>query len=263
MSTALQVRVVERHIAGTETEREVLMTTRTRRAIVASVADSVFALFPEYRRGVIWAHTVINNTSPSALTALVEEDTYGLVSGQCLREHPRMAYWRDVYAALGEDTRRGASSFEKVLECVAGNGQLSLSTPVQDIALILSLWHLVPVTVFALDELQESVALRVAIGQESFLPQGASHIERPRAGEIIGIDAETVLTRHWNGCQTRYAQITHETTAVIFCVDAMPIIAGAELEGICEETVSLLDTYCESTARYALLSQNTPRVTLW
>jgi DNA/RNA-binding domain of Phe-tRNA-synthetase-like protein len=235
------------------------MTTRRWRV---DVEESIFSLFPEYRRGVIWATAVLNSTSPSSLATLVEEDTFRLLSTPRLRGHPRLACWREVCATLGENSTGNITTFEQMIEGVALQCQLRLSTLLQDIAAVLSLWHLVPITVYALDHLQEGVALRTATGRESFLPQGASRMEQPRAGDVIALDGETLLMRNWNNSLAHDAKITCKTAAVLVCVDAMPVIASAELEGICEEAVSMLDTYCGSAAFYSLLSRYNPHLTL-
>jgi DNA/RNA-binding domain of Phe-tRNA-synthetase-like protein len=228
-----------------------------------TVADSIFEVFPGYRRGVIWATNVMNDETPSLLMSLLSEATCGSSESQFRsEEHCRMACWREAFTALGDGTMGCATSFEDIPEWVSRSHKSSMGTCIESIATILSRWHVVPVTAIALDELHGGLTLRIATGQERFLPASteASYIEHPHAGEAIGTHGETALIRNWHGRLAHRVQITRETTAVLLCVDAMPVIASTEIEGICEEAVSLLDTYSGSTAQYAILSQHAPQV---
>ena len=238
--------------------------------LTCSVDKALLELFPGYMRAVIWANPVSNDESPYTLTALLEDETfYHPLSATRLSEHPRITGWQEAYAAVDGDENvdmPDMPSFARLAQRVLERRRLPLSTTVQDIAAILSLWHLVPVVACALDDLHEGLTLRFATGQETLacwntagniaqdVSQRAAECERPHPGELIMADEMRVVMRGWNRFQASDTRVTCATTAVALLVDALPIIQLAELKGICEEGASLLETFCGAAAQYAILS---------
>lgn len=231
--------------------------------ITYRISSTLFDAIPQYSRAIIWGYHVVNDESPHSLSHLLEEETFLPLNTTNLADHPRIAGWREAYTSLpGAVVGKDTSAFESAVDQVLRSHRLPLSTILQDIALLLSLWHLVPVMAHTLDVLQEGLALRPADGSESFTPRNIMQSVHPQPGEIVLVDQEMVLVRNWNQCEGSYAKITCETTAVVLSVDALPIIPVSELEGICEEAVSLLDHYCGGNAHYAILNQRNPVISL-
>lgn len=245
--------------------------------LTCRVDTALLEQFPGYMRGVIWAEHVSNDESPFSMTTLLEDEAfYQPLAATRLAEHPRITCWQQAYAALDPGSSgRGVRlpdipPFARLAERVLARGRLPLSTIVQDAAAILSLWHLVPVAAYALDALREGLTLRFAVGHETpacwqtaqRLCQHAAEIEPPSSGELIMTDAMRVVTRGWNRFQMCDTRVTCATTAVALVVDALPVIQLTELKGICEEGVSLLETFCGASAHYAILSDAAPTTLL-
>lgn len=242
--------------------------------LTCSVDQALLEQFPGYMRGVIWAEHVSNDESPFTLTTLIEDEAfYQPLSATCLAEHPRISCWQEAYATLDLGGGKQVNMpdmplFARLAERVLARRRLPLSTIAQDTAAILSLWHLVPVAACALDALHEGLTLRFATGHETpacqnpaqEVSQHAAEIEPPCSGELIMADEMRVVMRGWNRFQMCDTRVTCETTAVALLVDALPVIQFAELKGICEEGVSLLETFCGAAAQYAILSECAPAI---
>jgi DNA/RNA-binding domain of Phe-tRNA-synthetase-like protein len=230
-----------------------------------SIAEEVFARFPDYVRGVVVAHEVRNGPSPAPLVEMLraaQVSLRGQLDFDRLTSEPRVASWREAFRALGVKPNEFRSSFEAMARRVLRGQELPSINALVDIGNIASLRHLVPVGGHAIDVLAQDVALRPATGGETFVPFGSDEAEHPAPGEVVFVEGDTVLTRRWTWRQANHTLTLPTSTAVEINVDGLPPVARPEVEAICGEVMELVQRFCGGRVRLEVLARQTPRISL-
>ena len=230
-----------------------------------SISDEVFAKFPAYTRGVVLAYDVHNGDSSAELVALLRAAEASLRERlilEGLTAEPRIAAWRDAYRAAGIKPSEFRASIEAMSRRALRSQELPSINALVDIGNVISLRHLAPVGGHAIDRLQGDIMLRPARGTETFVAFGSEVVEHPEAGEIVFVEGDTVLTRRWTWRQANHTLTLPETTAIEFNVDGLTPITPAEVAGICDEVVELVQRFCGGHCRYELLTRQNPRMNL-
>ena len=229
------------------------------------IADEIFQRYPGYVRGVVIAHGLANGPSPPALLGLLREAEAGLrarVNPAAVAEEPRIKAWREAYRAFGAKPTEFRSSIEALARRALKGEQLPAINALVDIGNLVSLRHLLPAGAHAIDLLAGDIGLRAATGAEQFLAFGSSAAEHPLPGEIIFTEGDTVLTRRWTWRQAQHTLTLAGTRAVEFNIDGLPPVPLAEVEQAGAEIMELVQRFCGGRARFALLDQAQPAVSL-
>ncbi len=230
-----------------------------------TIDEEIFRRSPGYLRGVVVAHGVHNGPSPAGLVEALREAEAAARSNlsiELLAEDPRLKSWREAYRSFGARPSEFRPSIEALTRRVLHGNPLPTINSLVDIGTVISLNHVVPAGVHAIDVLREDIALRFASGQEEFIPFGSEAVEHPLPGEIIFAEGNKVLTRRWTWRQAAHTSIQLDTEAIEFNVDGLPPIGPTEIEQACNEIAELIKTHCGGTLRYELLSQSNPRMVL-
>ena len=228
-----------------------------------SITGEVFAIFPDYIRGVVLATAVTNGPSPADLVALLRDAEASLrarLTIDQLADHPQIRSWREAYRSFGAKPSEYRSSIEALARRAFRGEPLPTINALVDIGNIVSLRHLVPVGGHALDVLSQDIRLCRATGTEIFVPFGSDQPEHPLPGEIVFVEGQTVLTRRWTWRQANHTLTLPQSTAVEFNVDGLPPVTAPEVEAICQETMELVRTFCGGQLRYEVLSRHSPRM---
>jgi DNA/RNA-binding domain of Phe-tRNA-synthetase-like protein len=230
-----------------------------------AIAPEVFALFPEYRRGLVIAHGVTNGPSSPELTGLLREAEASVrarLGDGDVTAHPRIASWREAFRALGIKPKDFRSSVEAMARRALKDQQLPSINALVDIGNLLSLRHLVPMGGHSIDHAADGYVLRRAAGTERFVPFGTDQEEHPDPGEIIYAEGDIVLTRRWSWRQANHSLTLPETTAIQYNVDGLPPVSRAEVLAICEELAGMIGRHCGGRVRVELLEASRPSVSM-
>jgi DNA/RNA-binding domain of Phe-tRNA-synthetase-like protein len=229
------------------------------------IASEIFARFPSYLRGCVVATTLKNGTSPEELTLLLrsaEETVRKRLTLEQVTSEPCLNSWREAFRVVGMKPADYRPSVEGLVRRVLHGQELPSINTLVDIGNIISLRYLLPVGGHAIDELNEDMNLRMASGEEEFIPFGSDQTEHPEKGEIILAAGNTVLTRRWIWRQANFTLTLPETKAMVFNLDAMPPIGEAELENIANEMMALIQQYCGGKLVYSVLKKDQPAIPL-
>lgn len=230
-----------------------------------TISADIFQRFPGYVRGVVIAHEVTNRPSPDELVQTLreaEESARGRLDLDHLADHPRIRPWREAYRSFGAKPGEFRSSIEALARRVLRNEPLPSINALVDIGNVVSLRYLLPVGGHAIDVLTGDIALRVATGQEEFIPFGSDQVEHPLPGEIIFAERNTVLTRRWTWRQANHTLTRMETRAIEFNVDGLPPVSSSEVEEACRAITDLVERFCGGRTRFDLLTEGNPRIEL-
>jgi DNA/RNA-binding domain of Phe-tRNA-synthetase-like protein len=233
--------------------------------VVFSVAEEIFARFPDYVRGVVVAYEVANGPTPLALVddlRAAEAAVRSRLTLETLTAEPRIAAWREAFRKAGIKPSEFRASVEAMARRALREQALPAINTLVDIGNILSLRHLVPVGGHAIDHVTQAMTLRLATGAERFEPFGTDQVEQPDAGEIVFVEGNTVLTRRWSWRQANHTMTLPTTTAIEINVDGLPPVSRAEVETICQEAVDLVRRYCGGRIWYDVLTRHKPPIVL-
>jgi len=230
-----------------------------------TIADEVFGLFPGYVRGIVLAFDVSNGESPQELVQLLRAEEASVRKRlilEGLAEHPQIASWREAFRSFGAKPSKFRSSIEGLIRRVLRNQELPSINALVDIGNLLSLRHLVPTGGHAIDVVTGDITLRLATGEEEFIPFGSEEVEHPVPGEVIFVEGKTVLTRRWSWRQANHTLTLPATKAIEFNVDGLPPVKESEVKTICEEVIELVERFCGGRTRFEILSKENPGMKL-
>ncbi len=222
-----------------------------------SISQEIFDKYPGYARGVVLAFDVHNGPSPESLVEMLRQAEVSVrrqASIDNIAEHPRIKPWREAYKAFGAKPSEFRSSVEAMARRVLRNDQLPSINALVDIGNIVSLQHLVPVGGHSMDELTQDISLRLATGDEDFIPFGSTEIEHPLPGEVIFVEGNTVLTRRWTWRQANHTLTLPETHSIEINIDRLPPVELEEIHAIANQVMGLVEEFCGGKLRYEIMS---------
>jgi DNA/RNA-binding domain of Phe-tRNA-synthetase-like protein len=207
------------------------------------VDAAVFTLRPDYRALLVAVDGIVPGPSDQASDVLLEAAQ--AAAGEALRsrpveELPHVAAWREAYRAFGAKPQRTRNSLEALLRR-AGTG-LPRVNRLTDAYNAVSVLHRVPVGGEDLTRYAGAPRLVRATGLEAFdtAADGNSVIEHPDAGEVVWCDDVGVTCRRWNWRQARRTQLSDDTTAALFILDALDPTTDEALTAAADSLVARL-----------------------
>ena len=230
-----------------------------------SIDNEIFSIFPEYCRGVVVIRDVRNNPSPDALKKILRETedcTRKRFHLDTIAEEPGLAVWREVFRKVGIKPADYRPSVEALVRRVLHGQDLPAINVLVDIGTLISLRHLVPIGGHAIDVIHHDMALKIASGDEEFIPFGTDLVEHPIKGEIIFVEGNTVLTRRWIWRQANHTIIENRTTAIEYNIDYFPVAGSVLPDAIGKEIIDLTVEFCGGEAMYQELNRENPAITI-
>jgi DNA/RNA-binding domain of Phe-tRNA-synthetase-like protein len=230
-----------------------------------SISQEIFDKYPDYARGVVLAFEVHNGASPEKLVEMLrqaEASVRAQANLELLAEHPHIKPWREAYKAFGAKPSEFRSSVEAMARRALRGDQLPSINALVDIGNIVSLQHLVPVGGHSMDELTQDISLRLATGDEDFVPFGSTEVEHPLPGEVIFVEGNTVLTRRWTWRQANYTLTLPETSSIEINIDRLPPVDLEEVHVIANQVMGLVEEFCGGKMHYEILSARNRQIRL-
>jgi len=220
------------------------------------VSREVLAKFPDYVRGVVIAKGVDNSGEKQKLAELLRKAVENAVKDESLMEiknHPRIAPWRQAYLDFGTNPNKFYCSIESLGRRARRGDQLPYINTLVALFNYFSLKHMVPSGGDDLDMAEGDLCLTLAKGSEPFTPLGAEVVEYPAPGEVIYVDNSKVMCRRWNWRQGDQTKLTPATTSVAINVDCLPPVSKDEAKAITGELADLVREFCGGEVSYFLL----------
>jgi lysyl-tRNA synthetase class 2 len=220
------------------------------------VSKEVLAKFPTYIRGVVIAKGVNNSGENQQLVKLlrkVEQEATQDESLMDIKNHPRIASWRQAYADFGTNPNKFYCSIESLGRRARRGDQLPYINTLVALFNYFSLKHIVPSGGDDLDSADGDLRLTLAKGNEPFTPLGSEVIEYPPPGEVIYVDNSKVMCRRWNWRQGDQTKLTPATTNVAINVDCLPPVSKDKAKAITGELADLVKEFCGGEVKYFLL----------
>jgi DNA/RNA-binding domain of Phe-tRNA-synthetase-like protein len=225
------------------------------------VSSEVFAKFPNYIRGVVIAKGVDNSGENQQLVKLlrkVEQEATQDESLQDIKNHPRIAPWRQAYSDFGTNPNKFYCSIESLGRRARRGDQLPYINTLVALFNYFSLKYMVPSGGDDLDSADGDLCLTLAKGDEPFTPLSSEVVEYPPPAEVIYVDNSKVMCRRWNWRQGDQTKLTPDTANVAINVDCLSPVSRDEAKAITGELADLVREFCGGEVKYFLLdaSQN-------
>ena len=209
----------------------------------AFVKADVFGLRPDYRAVLVAVDGIVPSPSDDASDALLqaaEAAPRDALDASAVEHLPHVAQWREAYRAFGAKPQRTRNSLEALLRR-AGSG-LPRVNRLTDIYNAVSVLHQLPLGGEDLHRYSGAPRLVRATGTEPFdtVAGGADLVEHPEPGEVVWCDDVGVTCRRWNWRQARRTQLSDDTTAALFILDALEPISDEALQRATDDLVARL-----------------------
>jgi DNA/RNA-binding domain of Phe-tRNA-synthetase-like protein len=207
------------------------------------VNDGVFELRPDYRAMLLAVGGLIPGPSDKAsddLLQAAEAAARDALRDRPAEQLPHVAAWREAYRAFGAKPQRTRNSLEALLRRAAAG--LPRVNRLTDIYNAVSVLHQVPVGGEDLTRYAGSPRLVRATGTETFdtIADGVAVTEHPEPGEVVWCDDVGVTCRRWNWRQARRTQLSDDTTAALFILDALEPMTDEALRAAADDLVASL-----------------------
>jgi DNA/RNA-binding domain of Phe-tRNA-synthetase-like protein len=208
------------------------------------VDNAVFELRPDYRAMLLAVGGLIpgpgDKVSDDLLQA-AEAAARDALRDRPADQMPHVAAWREAYRAFGAKPQRTRNSLEALLRRAAAG--LPRVNRLTDIYNAVSVLHQVPVGGEDLTRYAGSPRLVRASGTEPFdtMADGAEVTEQPEPGEVVWCDEAGVTCRRWNWRQARRTQLSDDTSAALFILDALEPMTDEQLRAAADDLIASLD----------------------
>jgi DNA/RNA-binding domain of Phe-tRNA-synthetase-like protein len=225
------------------------------------VDKDVFEHFPGYVRAIVVAKGISNQGARPEVEEMLryaEAQCEALFAQENLTTHPRVANWRDAFRVLDMGPGKNYSSVESLARRARGGSTLPYINTLVALMNAFSLNHLLPCGGDDLDSAQGDLILRLATGEERFVPLGMEEASHPEPGEAIYVDERQVLCRRWNWRQGDSTKIMPTSRNVLINIDCLPPVEMEEARRLVVELAGLIERFCGGLVRHHLLNIDEP-----
>lgn len=199
-----------------------------------------------------------NETAAEGLLRAQEEVVRAQFASTPLSSHPHISSWRSAFSSFGVKPTQYRSAIEALLRHVTKKGSVPHINKLVDLCNYVSMKHVLPVAAYDLDHISGPVVVRLAKGDEPFLPLYGKEVEYPNPGEVVFTDDEGALSRRWTWRQSDRAKSTPETRQALLTIEGLHDITRAAVEGAMEELVSLVKEYCGGEVSWSTVDRDHP-----
>ena len=228
-----------------------------------SISTAIFDTWPTFHRGLVVAHHINNRHIDPDLVAALNSACEGASSSPIdLKTDPRVIDWDDAHRAFNSNPNRFPPAHKALQKRVQKPG-VALN-PISAIISIMnynSIYDVIPVGGDDLHGIPNKVELKIAEGDEVFVPLGQSDIiENPEPGEVIYWHPESrrIMCRRWNWRNSHTTRITEETVSMIMNVDGIGDNAEQRARQTTARIAEMMQQYCQADVTTSILSSQQP-----
>jgi DNA/RNA-binding domain of Phe-tRNA-synthetase-like protein len=228
------------------------------------VVPEIFELFP----GLELPVAVAEDVSPSADMAEVEhlwrqswEDAARSASDyDNPQSHPRVAAWRTAMGGMGISGRKFPSSIESLLRRAFKGGDPPRINPLVDFYNAVSLRHVVPAGGFDLQEIDETLELRLTRAGDTFHPLDGSAPESVGEGEVAYASGAEILTRHFVYKQSRQALLGDSTTSLFLVSEVLGEVGRGVANAVLEDFARGIQRHFDAEPATFIVEEGSPEI---
>ncbi len=221
------------------------------------LAPEIVQSYPDYVMFTVVARGINNHGTAEPLQALLAAEVaklrQGALPAQDVSAHPRIASWREAFRRFGADPDAYPPSLQNLAEMALAGREIPFYNAVVALSNYISLKYMVPSGADDLAKVVGDFGIRMAYGDEIYVPIGGNEVEPVPAGEVIYADERKVMCRRWIWRQGEHSKVTAESRDVTMNIDILPPATREEGEQAVREMASLLREYCGGDISYNVL----------
>ena len=208
------------------------------------VTDDVFALFPDFYRGLVLVKDVTIRKSYKPVRRLLRRQ----MDSPAALDDPRLLAWEDAHRKFGSDPERFPPSIRALLSRVTAEPNLPFINSVVALFNTISLKYVMPCGGDDVDRVDGNLVLGRADGTESFVALGSQESESPEPGEVIYFDDDSnnVLCRRWNWRNGDKTKIEETSKRLVINVDGLPPTTPEMVREARDELAELLKEHAQA-----------------
>ena len=210
------------------------------------IAKEVFDLLPNGYFGAVAVRGIDNTRQIDRLEEMLQENIRQCekdFEGIKVKNAEVIAPYREAFRAMGINPNRSMCSIEALLDRIAkGKGFPHISAAV-DLGNAISIKYRLPIGAHDMSTIEESLEVRPADPEDTFLPFGGGEAEKPEEKEIVYVSGHQVRTRRWTWRQSEIGKITEATTDILFPIDGFTDLNRDQVRTAAEELSDLAEKY--------------------
>ncbi|MBJ7596846.1 MAG: hypothetical protein DLM67_11360 [Candidatus Nephthysia bennettiae] len=222
-------------------------------------SSAIWADFPELVAGVLSAQGITSDVSVDRQVARFNAIAQERLATSSEGELPEIQAWRRAFSRMGLKPTQYRCASESLLRRFRREGALPQIHPLIDVCNAISLAYATPVAVFDFSQIEGSLEVRYACGEETY-STFSGETENPDVHEVIFADeAGRAHARRWTNRQSGHSAVRDTTSRVLIVAEAMHESAAADVQRLTNAVAGELSAVWSVTSKCAQLSRSSPR----
>jgi DNA/RNA-binding domain of Phe-tRNA-synthetase-like protein len=212
---------------------------------------------------MILARGLHNGPTPPALVEAYRAEqlaTLNRIGETPLSEIPSLGAWRRAFSGFGVKPTQYRSAAEALLRRLTKQGDIPNVNMLVDMGNLVSIRYGLPIAVFDLQQVQGTITVKLAAGDERFINLDNDEVDNPAPGEVIFIDDDGLVhARRWCWRQSDQSAARDTTTDALITIEGHHAEADQDLLAAITDLETLLVAYIPGvTLQHAQLSPESP-----
>lgn len=222
-------------------------------------SDDIWIDHPELVAGVVFATGIDRRASVGPQVTKFDAIAEARLAVASEAEFPEIRAWRHTFARMGLKPTQYRCASESLLRRFRKEHALPRIHPLIDLCNAISLAFATPVGVFDVATIAESLEVRYADGDESYLTFSGG-AEAPDTGEVIFADAaRRAHARRWTNRQSGQSAVRDTTRTVLVVAEALHGSASADVPRLTSTIADELRATWQVAPTTAILGPSAPR----
>lgn len=195
-------------------------------------ANEILRDYPELASGVLFAEGIATDVLVDPRIAYFNSIAESRLADGLEGELPEIQAWRRAFSRMGLKPTNYRCASESLLRRFRREKSLPRIHPLIDLCNSISLAFAIPIAVFDVSRIVDTLEVRYASGAETYLTF-SGETENPQTDEVIFSDmAGTAHARRWTNRQSAASTVREETSAVLIVAEAMHGSGLTDVRGV-------------------------------
>jgi DNA/RNA-binding domain of Phe-tRNA-synthetase-like protein len=225
-------------------------------------SPAIWSDYPELVAGAVFATGITSDAGTDSHIAMFTAIADSRLAASSESELPEIQAWRRAFSRMGLRPTQYRCASEALLRRYRKERLLPRIHPLVDLCNAVSLAFAMPIAVFDVARISESLVVGYARGDEDYL-SFAGETEHPQPHEVIFVDTSArVHARRWTNRQSAYSAVRDETAASLIVIEGMHGSASTDVPKATAAIVDELTAIWSTAPTTAILEPSAARFQL-
>ena len=223
------------------------------------IAKEVFDLLPNGYFGIVAVKGMDNTKEIPELEAELAENIAQCekdFDGIKVKNAEDIVPYRDAFKAIGINPNRYMCSIEALLDRIAKGKGFPHINAIVDMGNAVSIKYHLPIGAHDMGTIEESLDVRYADAEDTFIPFGNGEMEKPEEKEVVYVSGHQVRTRRWTWRQSEIGKIQESTRDVLFPIDGFTDLNKDKVEAAAKELAEMAEKYFGVQAQVGFIDKD-------